>query len=530
MGEARLSLLADFSWWVAWARPLAIALAAFAVLMLTTLAIAVAGRRLVGTSRQATWQVRAQRAAHVRSAFLFVRYGALAGVALAVGDSALLSNAQRAAFLLGCFWLYKVACLELTDPWERRILERPAATGRDWTREGLALLMFGLTVVYVACLPERYDTAGFVWLGLGVLALLALQSKWGASLVRFVLFYSPGQVCVEAVGRAARAMQVSAPQAVEIKGVYVNAFALHGANAVAFTNTAVALLSPPELEAVASHELAHLREPGLVRGMRMLLGLRPLALLAFFPALDESRALFCGLASWLALGFFERFFSRRLERRADAAASGDVATARTYAHTLLRLHELNLIPAHAAGTHPSLAERTAASVAVSLPRERASSVFGSVGLLAGVVITLAILGALAALRHSATISAPPQAGDLERFVAMRADASGLLLAGSILAGEGQIERANLAVRAGDEPGARFEASLLRAGLRARNSDCRAARLMLGAALGDCRTPDECADEGQHRCRAGKASTCPQLLQRELAVFFSRCPTPLASRD
>ena len=527
MGEARVELLAGLPWWVPWARPLLATVASFALLILAEWGIALAGRRLLGPPADTVWQARAARAGQVRTAFVFARYGALAGVAWLVGSSVLLSLQRRAALVCAAFWLFKIASMTITDRWERRLLERPRTRARDWWREALAWVLFGLSVAYVAWLPERYDAAGLAWLLVGALTLLWLQSKWANWLVRLLALHEPRRVCVDAVARAATALGMPRPRVFEITDVHLNAFALHGAQAVGFTDAAADVLSQEELEAIAAHELGHLREPAWVRWARALFGLRPLLLLALLPALDESRALFFGMASWLAVGFLQRAGSRWLERRADAAAAPDPARAERYAQVLVRLHEGNLMLGQSATTHPTLAERTAAlGGKAGRSRVREGGPFATTGLLIAVGIVLVPSILLGAIRDGARIAHPRDPGDFARFVARRGDQAAVLLAASYWADEGRLDKTRLALRATHGRDVRFEASLLRAGLVARAGDCASAKTILGSSLRDCGTPDDCEVIGQHRCWADKASSlCRQLLQRELAAVWTRCPSP-----
>lgn len=213
-----------------------------------------------------------------------------------------------------------------------------------------------------------------------------------------------------------------------------------------------------------------------------------------------------------------------MERRADAAASGNVGGP-DYAKFLERLYELNLMSGQTATTHPTLAER-AKAVGGRAPRARArgGGTFAATGWLVAVGIVLTLSISSGAIRDGATLAEPAGPEQVERFVSLRGDTAAMLLAGSYWAEQGHLEKSMRLLRAAKDRQSRFEASLLRAGLLARDRSCPSARTVVAATLRDCRTPDDCEVIGQHRCWATNSSLlCRQLLKRELAAFWTQCP-------
>lgn len=145
-----------------------------------------------------------------------------------------------------------------------------------------------------------------------------------------------------------------------------NAFAVHGAQAVMFTDGALRVLDDAELEAICAHEIGHLRETPGMRGIRSLATflLFPLAALQPIVGLWGYRGLGAAFVVTLcATVFFGKWSHRREHDADDAGCTGELEPG-TYARALERIHEAALIPAVLgleSDTHPDLYDRMLAA-------------------------------------------------------------------------------------------------------------------------------------------------------------------------
>jgi Zn-dependent protease with chaperone function len=151
------------------------------------------------------------------------------------------------------------------------------------------------------------------------------------------------------------------------------AYALPNARTLLFTNRTLELLTDAEIASVCAHELAHLTEARAQYYKRYIQWLMFLPWLFFKPVVHA-----CGVLGYVILVTVTtlvpriyRDISRKLEVRADKAATAAEQDPGTYARALARLYEDNLMPAVTVrqGTHPHLYDRLmAAGVTPDFPR------------------------------------------------------------------------------------------------------------------------------------------------------------------
>ncbi len=228
------------------------------------------------------------------------------------------------------------------------------------------LLLFGLGVARLGTTPRGF------WLGI-VISVVYLLFAWFVTvkLARALGLLRPArESIVNAVTRAAVAMNRPVPESYELVWSRANAAALLKFNWVFFTTRAADALSDAELEAIAAHEIAHLAEPNRVYWLRLLGNLTwlPAAIgILCVTSGNPVGILIAGFGTGIAQAI-KNHYTRWLEQRADHGARETVGS--SYATGLETTHRLNLIPAVLKGSsHPSLYDRMlAAGHPPSFPR------------------------------------------------------------------------------------------------------------------------------------------------------------------
>ena len=223
-----------------------------------------------------------------------------------------------------------------------------------------------------AFMPPRFTghaVEAAVLLVLGTVLVFAAALGGGLAAGRFVGLIRPADERLRrAVGLAASRAGVPQPAAFVMECALPAAFAIPIRGILVFSDSALALFDEAELEAVASHETAHLTEPRSVT-LQRLAGLLFFAFLVAVPSLagEGGRTAFLAVLSSLvalaAAGVFSRRTSVEMERRADAHAAAH-AEQSVYARSLEKLHEAALVPAvlgRRLATHPDLWDRMAAA-------------------------------------------------------------------------------------------------------------------------------------------------------------------------
>jgi Zn-dependent protease with chaperone function len=385
-----------------------------------------------------------------------------------------------------------------TSHWVARVtgIRRPRSALRAAVAfHAIHLSSFWIALIFCSAIPERYDAGGIIWASLLLLALLCDGLGASGWLLTKVGVLRPARpIVVEAVANARGSLLPPGPdvQVFEVELSSANALAYPGAQIVCFTTAAVEGLTPGQLTAIAAHELEHVRESRGTRALRTAWSMAYALPALFIPALPRSPAngLVLGMVLFLLSAFAYRSLSRRLEQRADSAATKNEQDEGQYALALERLYELNLLPAvtRVRQTHPHLYDRLIASGSTpTFPRPRPPSLWPGLLSIVLVVLCSASLGvAQIALttRVAAGLDLRSEA-QLNWAVALEgATADWLTVAGHWL-GQGRLHEANLALDVAERHGIR-PSQVLRAGLASRSGNCSTAiRLLADAGLTGC---------------------------------------------
>ena len=392
--------------WVGWG---GIALVAAAGFVLSLLAAWVAGRTALlfaGRARDHSWTARAARLYPVRRA-LRVTVVVCAATFAVLGaerhgplDALPLPHAAWLGALpaaLGASLVPRVLRRALGDP-------PRGSWWRNFAFGALALFPHALVLALVAVtIPTRPTPAALAVLAAGALALLAVVRGGGIVLLRlFGGVNAPPPRLERAVAAASERIGAAAPPVAVAETSIPNAFALPGTGQVLFTRRALDVLDDDEIEALALHEIGHLREGPRARlaraaGVFLVLPVGALPLVIGTAGLP-------GFAAVLALVILAAIFLRRMrargEQAADAVAHGHAVDRAVYARALERLHEAAGIPAVGRGrgaVHGHLYDRMlAAGVTPDYPRpDPPRSLPGLAGTIAGALalasLTLAAL-------------------------------------------------------------------------------------------------------------------------------------------
>jgi Zn-dependent protease with chaperone function len=280
----------------------------------------------------------------------------------------------------------------------------PRVTVRSWLAGCLVLMLLMwptllISGVLLFTLPEIPNARAAGMLGTGFLAMVFFVWGGGVLLLRLLGVLRPAPANVIAlVGQLAANMQLPGRIRVyELEWAQVNALAWIMYRAVGFSRPLLQLMSPEEVRAVAAHELAHLKEPGWVRSIRVVHSfsyLAPVLVIKY----GGPHGLLMGYGLVLAIMMAYRRFTRKLEQRADHLESEAIADPNAYMRSLVKLHEANLAPAVMPGaqTHPHLYDRLlAGGIQPDFPRPRAPSRSRPLMAVAAVaVVSLIFIGAM----------------------------------------------------------------------------------------------------------------------------------------
>jgi Zn-dependent protease with chaperone function len=228
-----------------------------------------------------------------------------------------------------------------------------------------ALVFFvGSLPVVWAILLVGFAFALLVWAFVGAVPLR----------VHLGIMRPAGPRLVKAVESAASRMGCAAPRAFEMDMRLANAFAFVWGRAMSFTSGALHVLSDDEIECIACHEMAHLRERTRTRVLRMAPYVALLLAGSVVPfGLTDTEVSWSFSVIVPVVWLLVRRFTRRLESRADDLAHQYEPEPGAYARALLRLYEASALPAahskHA--SHPQLYDRlVAAGVSPDFPRPK----------------------------------------------------------------------------------------------------------------------------------------------------------------
>ena len=164
-------------------------------------------------------------------------------------------------------------------------------------------------------------SARLVWLGCAVVTLAACSSGLPLLALRRL------RIVKDAPERLAKAVRVAGQRVGHTPRVcfvlpwgMLNALAFPLLDRVAFTSAAVARLSDSDLEAIAAHEIGHLREPKSVLALRFALGMLWIVPLAVFAVYGNSRSLLVAFLGVVTVRVLVGSALQRMEVRADAIA------------------------------------------------------------------------------------------------------------------------------------------------------------------------------------------------------------------
>ena len=293
----------------------------------------------------------------------------------------------------------------ITARWlDDHLVRKPFVLHRTVAALGPSLLLYGalMTIFITATFAggKEWNLRLVVAVAGGLLACQVWLYHVLPRVLRW-LTDDPPQWIAEAVQAAAPPGSIPPPIRI-LRSDAVNAFAVIRHGWIGFTRGAVAHLTPEEITCIARHEMAHLSEPAseVRRRQRGLLVFVPLFLISpLIATFGFVVGLIIACASSRIIGHLLSGHSRRMEARADAAGAGDDAA--TYARTLQRIYELNVVPVvigMSGQSHPDLYDRMlAAGVQPDYPRPPAPSRMAARAANLAGFITMLIAGILWAL-------------------------------------------------------------------------------------------------------------------------------------
>ncbi len=305
-----------------------------------------------------------------RSGFLLVPSIFVLSVLLLWPDSSPLWFFTGVAALLGTY--------VGTIPMDREVF--PRIPRRElWRQAGIGLLLrFLIWLVFLGAAVGMPNEFGELTIAIGglAIALWVLWSRGGMIWLGRKLgwFRPPTERLQNIVAAASAKMNIPFREVWLMRSPVAQACAIPGRRQLLFSERLLELLSDDEVAAVCAHELAHLSESKATQYSRSIVLLAYLPWLFFNPMIHTFGFLmfYAMLINTIAVPYFYRKLSRKLESRADRMAQAQEQDAGTYARALTKLYADNLIPAVTAkdrATHPHLYDRIlAAGVTPDFPR------------------------------------------------------------------------------------------------------------------------------------------------------------------
>jgi Zn-dependent protease with chaperone function len=281
------------------------------------------------------------------------------------------------------FLVAAAACLggmHAAIAWGRRLNPSWAITPRPergaWV---LSLSWIGPAFVFAFTLfslsPTTWDARAWGLLAIGTIAVGTYIGRGWRRSLRWAGVLRPAgdrfrEIATRAAGRAGIELRSIEQAALPM----VNAFAFVLDRGVAVTDAALAVLDDDELDAVCTHELAHLGEPAWVRAIRLSFGylmglyltlcclIRPIC--GSLPRTAAGLIVIGGAVLVLLARVLVLRLAHRMEIRADAQAVTTDAVPGIYGRALAKIYEANLIPVVLGmkrHTHPELYDRLVAA-------------------------------------------------------------------------------------------------------------------------------------------------------------------------
>jgi Zn-dependent protease with chaperone function len=243
-------------------------------------------------------------------------------------------------------------------------------------------------------MPDVFGWEAWV-LFLIVVARVVMANLWGVGgLLSAGGMLPASEMVKEVTERLARDTGTGLRRVVVVDAEMAAAYALPFSKEILLTRGLVEQFGPAELEAILAHELDHLRESRWMTAARVVSSNSILPLVLVRPLMAEfGRNVIGPLILWAAC--MPLIISRWVVRHeVKADSSGAAADPVAYGRALLRMHELNLIPAVLTEnlSHPNLYDRLQSCGATpDFQRPAAAASQSTMG-----VLTALLLGALGA--------------------------------------------------------------------------------------------------------------------------------------
>jgi Zn-dependent protease with chaperone function len=259
-------------------------------------------------------------------------------------------------------------------------LKQRAVTLMDWIRHDLILgVIFvpHIAVLFVVAvsMPKEFSADVWTYLLIAAAAILFYLFAGGLFVCRVLgLARAAPKRLVQITSVSAERLGVVARPNWVLRWKAANAVAFPMVNHMAFSDTALKYLADDELVAICIHEFGHLMESRSVKCLRVLAVLVWLPIIFVKPIAASYGFVGVVLTGLVVLFIYRavRALTLAMEKRADALGHAHEGEPGTYARSLERLYQLNLVPAvthHKNPTHPHLYDRLiSAHVVPSYPR------------------------------------------------------------------------------------------------------------------------------------------------------------------
>lgn len=274
-----------------------------------------------------------------------------------------------AGAILGCY------------PLDRKIF--PQLDFKSWWQQTLAwwVTRFGMVMVLVVGIILMPEECGWqMILVAGICLLVHCLLNWGLFLrcLRLVKFLKPaGSRLQEIVNSTTLKIgNVEVRRSWELGGSLATAFVFPTTRELVFSRRTLEICNDEEVSAICAHEFAHLKES------KVILAARLFGSLTFFPLIFIQPAIhyfgpFGVLAPFLVVFVmlhYTKWFSQRMEMRADELAVKEQVNEGAYARALEKLYQENKTPAvnvNNRQTHPHLYDRMiSAGITPDFPRPK----------------------------------------------------------------------------------------------------------------------------------------------------------------
>lgn len=251
---------------------------------------------------------------------------------------------------------------------------------RLWLHQAVALWGFGLGTVaaLVAAIVFMPEEPGWRMLAVaGGYLVFHAAVQWGlfTRYLRWVKYLTPAEERLQRIVDDASARAGVRPRATwTMGGVHALAFAYPTTRELAFSRRLLETCSDEEISAICAHEVAHLTESKAVLAGRLLGSMSLFPMIFIIPAVHRFGpfGILAPLLGFLLASRCARWFSLRMEKRADRIGAGSQLNEGVYARALEKIYRENHLPAVSVNnrqTHPHLYDRMlAAGISPDYPR------------------------------------------------------------------------------------------------------------------------------------------------------------------